>query len=100
MVNARDGHGNAYRVLISPEGWGTLAGGNPPGNRPSTLRPERALESIRRCPISSISRIRPIPPHLKSTVDLRCEGLIWVENGLRSPLLPNGYRPISGPKIK
>ncbi len=38
--------------------------------------------------------------HPKSTVDLRCEGLIRVENGLRSPLLPTGYRPISGPKIK
>jgi hypothetical protein len=39
-------------------------------------------------------------PHPKSTVDLGCEGLIRVENGLRSPLLPTGYRPISGPKIK
>jgi hypothetical protein len=39
-------------------------------------------------------------PHPKSTVDLGYEGLIRVENGLRSPLLPTGYRPISGPKIK
>ena len=39
-------------------------------------------------------------PHLKSTVDLRCEGLIWVENGLSPPLSPISYRPKSGPKIR
>jgi len=39
-------------------------------------------------------------PHPKSTVDLGCEGLIRVENGLRAPLSPTCYRPISGPKIK
>ncbi len=38
--------------------------------------------------------------HPKSTVDLGCEQLIRVENGLRSPLSPTRYRPISGPKIK
>ena len=38
--------------------------------------------------------------HPKSTVDLGCEPLIKVENGLRSPLSPTCYRPKSGPKIK
>jgi len=38
--------------------------------------------------------------HPKSTVDLGCEGLIRVENGLRPPLSPTFYRPISGPKIR
>src|ERR1700722_11668508 len=38
--------------------------------------------------------------HPKSTVDLGCEPLIRVENGLRSPLSPTCYRPISGPKIR
>jgi hypothetical protein len=38
--------------------------------------------------------------HPKSTVDLGCEGLIRVENGLRPPLSPTYYRPKSGPKIK
>ena len=38
--------------------------------------------------------------HPKSTVDLGGEGLIRVENGLRPPLSPTCYRPISGPKIK
>ena len=64
MVNAKDSHGNAYGILISPKGWRTLAGGNTPGNDRETLRPGRALESILRCPIRPISPIRPIPPHL------------------------------------
>jgi hypothetical protein len=38
--------------------------------------------------------------HPKSTVDLGCEQLIRVENGLRSSLSPTRYRPISGPKIR
>jgi hypothetical protein len=107
MVNARDSHGNAYRVFISPEGWGTLAGGNTPGNRPTTLRPGGVLEITAGYPIRPIRPIRPIlphhpqtNPHPKSTVDLGCEGLIWVGNGLRPPLSPTSYRPISGPKIK
>ena len=114
MVNASDSHGHAYGVFISPEGWWTLAGGNTPGNRPAALRPEGARESIINCPIRPIRPIRPIPipyppthphpkstlTHPKSTVDLGYEGLIRVKNGLRSPLLPTGYRPISGPKIK
>ncbi len=39
-------------------------------------------------------------PHPKSTVDLGCEPLIRVENGLRSPPSRICYRPISGPKIR
>jgi hypothetical protein len=169
MVNAKDSHGNAYGILISPKGWRTLAGGNTLGNDRETLRPGRVPESALSRPIRPISPIRPIPPHLevstsrslptwsalienhnlvrslspglaarrptpgklspkiqnstlkiqhyfphpqtnprltstlahpKSTVDLRCEGLIWVENGLRPPLSPTCYRPISGPKIR
>jgi hypothetical protein len=38
--------------------------------------------------------------HPKSTVDLGCELLIRVENGLRPPLSPTSYRPKSGPKIR
>ena len=38
--------------------------------------------------------------HPKSTVDLGCEPLIRVENGLRPPLSPTSYRPKSGPKIR
>jgi hypothetical protein len=98
MVKARGSHGNAYRVFISPAGWGTLAGGNTPGNRPSTLRPGKALEST--INIRPICRIRPILPHPKSTVELGHEPLIRVENGLRSPLSPTSYRPKSGPKIR
>jgi len=64
MVNARNSHGNAYAVFISPEGWWTLAGGNTPDSRPTRLRPGRALESILH-PIRPISPIRPIPPHLR-----------------------------------
>jgi hypothetical protein len=67
----------------------------------------RSAKFICGSPIRPISRIRPIPPHLKSTfahpkstVDLGCERLIWVENGLGSPLSPTSYRPISAPKIK
>ncbi len=114
MVNARDSHGNAYGPFISPEGWRTLAGGNTPGNRPTTLRPGGALESIVGYPIRPISPICPIPLHHpqtnphpkstlanpKSTVDLGCEPLIRVENGLRPPLSPTCYRPISGPKLR
>ncbi len=37
--------------------------------------------------------------HPKSTLDLGCEGLIRVENGLRPPLSPTCYQPKSGPKI-
>ena len=112
MVNARDSHGNAYRVLISPEGWGTLAGGNTPGNRPATLRPGRALESILSCPIRPIGPIRliqfphphttPHPQstftHSESTVDLGCEPLIRGENDLRPPLSPTRYQLIIRPE--
>ena len=38
--------------------------------------------------------------HPKSTLDLDCEGLIKVENGLSTPILPHCYLPISGPKIR
>ncbi len=64
MVNAKDSHGNAYGILISPKGWRTLAGGNTPGNRPATLRPGGALESPAGYPIRPICPIRPIPSHL------------------------------------
>ncbi len=115
MFKARDGHGNAYGVFISPEGWWTLAGGNTPGNDSETLRPEGSPESTAGYrPIRPISPIRPILlphpqthphpkstlAHPKSTVDLGCEGLIRGKNGLRSPLSPTSYRPKSGPKIK
>jgi hypothetical protein len=107
MVNARDSHGNAYCVFISLEGWWTLAGGNTPGNRSATLRLGRALESILSCPIRPIGSIRliqfPHPqanPHPKSTLDLSCEGLIKVENGLRPPLSPTRYQLIIRPENK
>jgi hypothetical protein len=114
MVNARDSHGNACSVFISPEGWWTLAGGNSPGNHLATLRPGRAPESILSCPIRPIGPIRliqfphpqtnPHPQstlaHPKSTVDLGCEGLIKFENGLRPHLSPTCYRPIIRPENK
>ncbi len=102
-----DAHGKVSPPLLSLKGWWALAGGNTPGNRPVALRPEGALENTLGCPIRRISPIRPIlfhhPPassYPKSTVDLGCEPLIKVENGLRSPLSPTCYRPISGPKIR
>jgi len=100
MVNARDSHGNAYGVFISPAGWWTLAGGNTPGNSPDMLRPGGALESSVIYPIRPISRIRPIPPHPKSTVELGHEPLIRVENGLRPPFSPACYRPLIRPENK
>jgi hypothetical protein len=107
MVNARDSHDNAYGVFISLEGWWTLAGGNTPGNRPATLRPGRMPESILSWPIRPIGPIRliqfPHPqtnPHPKSTLDLGCEGLIKVENGLRPPLSPTRYQLIIRPENK
>ncbi len=114
MVNARDSHGNASGVFISLEGWWTLAGGNTPRNRPATLRPGRAPESILSCPIRPIGPIRliqfphpqttPHPQstlaHPKSTLALGCEGLIKVENGLRPHLSPTCYRPIIRPENK
>jgi hypothetical protein len=107
MVNARDSHGNAYGGFLSLEGWRILAGDNIPGNSPVALHPERVLESTVGYPIGPIRRIRPISPHPKSTlphpkstVDLGCELLIRVENGLISPLPPTSYRPISAPKIR
>jgi hypothetical protein len=107
MVDAREGHSNAYGVFLSPGDWWTLAGGNTPGNRPATLRTGAVLEITAGYPIRPICPIRPIASypkstlaHPKSTVDLECEPLIRVENGLRAPLLLTGYRPISGPKIK
>jgi hypothetical protein len=111
MVNARQSYGSTRGKILpplaSPTGWWTLAGGNTPGYRPLALRPERSPERTAGHPIRPICPIRPIPlhhpqtnPHPKSTVDLGCEGSIKVENGLRSPLLPTGYRPISGPKIR
>jgi hypothetical protein len=107
MVNARDSHGNSYGVFISLEGWWTLAGGNTPGNRPTTLRPGGGLESTAGHPISCIRPILPHHPHPKSTlanptstVDLGCEPLIKVENGLRPPLPPTRRRSIIRPENK
>ena len=105
MVNARKSHGHAYGLFINPEDWRILAGGNTPGNRPITLHPGRVLESAVDYPIRPISPIRPIPPHPKSTlthpkptVDLGCEPLIRVENGLISLLSPTCYKPIIRPE--
>jgi len=42
----------------------------------------------------------PTNPHPKSTVDLGCEELIRVENGLRAPLSPTCHRPIIWPENK
>jgi hypothetical protein len=94
MVNARDSHGNAYGVFISPAGWWTLAGGNTPGYYPARLRPEGAPESTIGYPIRPISLIRPIPPGQE------CESLIQIENGLRLALSQTCYRPIIRPKNK
>jgi hypothetical protein len=107
MVNARKSHGNAYSVFLSLEGWWILAGDNIPGNHPAALRPGGSPESTIGSTIGPTSPIGPIPPHPKSTlthpksiVDLGCELLIRVENGLRSIPLRTGHRPISTPKIK
>ena len=108
MVDAREGHSNAYGVFLSPGDWWTLAGGNTPGNRPAALRPGGVLEITAGYPIRPIGPICRIlfhrgpqtHPHPKSTLDLGSERLIKVENGLRSPLSLTCYRPISGPKIR
>ena len=48
----------------------------------------------------TISNPKSTLNHPKSTVDLECEELIRVDNGLRSPLSPTSYQLISTPKIK
>ena len=103
MVNARNSHGNAYGVFISPEGWRILAGDNTPGICSISLHPGGVPESTAGYFISPIRRIRPIPSHLesilahpKSTVDSGFERLIEVENGLRQA----SYKPIIRPKNK
>jgi hypothetical protein len=107
MVNARKSHGNAYSVFLSLEGWWILAGDNIPGNHPAALRPGGSPESTIGSTIGPTSPIGPIPPHPKSTlthpksiVDLGCELLIRVENGLRSASPRTCYRLKSALKIK
>ena len=69
----------------------------------------RSAKFICGSPIRPISRIRPIPPHRKSTfahpkstVDLGCEPLIGAENDRRTHLSSKSRSnaPKSGPKIK
>ena len=100
MFSAQKSRGNASRVFARLEGCWTLAGGNTPGNRPVTLRPERAPESTPCCPISPIGPIRPIPsPHLRPLLTLN-QPLIRAENGLRSTPSPTCYKPIIRPGNK
>ena len=107
MCNDQKSHGNVYGAFISLEGWWTLAGGNTPGNDATTLHPGGVPESTVGYPISPIRPIRPIPPHPKSTlahpkstVDLGCEPLIRVDNGLIPSSSRTRYRLKSGPKTK
>ncbi len=100
MVEARGSHGNAYVVFTSLEGWWTLAGGNTPGSNPFILHPEGVLESTVGCPIRLIGPICPIPPRTKSTVDLKCEPLIRVDNGLIHPFHGHVTNQQSGLKIR
>src|ERR1700744_4190248 len=98
MVNASDSHGNAYGVFISPEGWRTLAGGNTPGDRPVFLHPGGVPENPLRSQTTSNSK--SALAHPKSTVDLGCEPLIKVENGLISTPPQTSYKPIIRPENK
>ncbi len=95
MVNARDSLGNAYGVLISPESWRTLAG----GNGPVMLRPGEALDSIAGCPIRPIRRIRPILP-LYLPLLTPNQLLIKVDYSLRPPLSQASHKPIIRPENK
>src|ERR1700749_4853392 len=100
MLSARNSHSNAFSVFASPEGCWTLAGGNTPGNRPVTLRPERAPENTPCCPIRPISPIHPIPsPHLRPPLTLN-QPLIRVENGLKATAHKLATNQQSGQKIR
>jgi hypothetical protein len=86
-------------------------------NKTQCRRPRAALQSER---VSIFAALTPLPgsflPHFahpqtnplpkstlahpKSTVDLGCEELIRVDNGLNSSPSPTRYRLKSGPKIK
>ncbi len=94
MFSARNSHGHRHDNLLpsaSPEGWWILAGGNTPGNRPTTLYPGGGLESA-----TTYRPTRPISP-----VDpILHEPLIRVENGLKPTLLRTSYRPIIRPENK
>ena len=88
---------------------------SPASSHPSRETPLGLCASVSRRPKSSphsatlrtsINRLQTNPhpkstfAHPKSTVDLGCEPLIRVENGLRPPPSLTPYRPISTPKIR
>ncbi len=87
-------------VQSSSPGLPRVAGATPgytPQNPTANCEAVQSAKFICGHPIRPIS---PLPPHPKSTVDLGCEPLIRVENGLRSPLSPTRHKPIIRPENK
>ena len=109
MVKARHIHGNGQGEMSpqalteNPNGVQSFSPGLPreaaatlggtSQNPTANSEAARSAKLICGFPINPISLIRPILPHFKSTVDLGCEPLIKVENGLRQASYKPTIRP-------